>query len=226
MSAYKLVAKLSLVIFVLSVCLGVLGVSQMVAISETNSDYSSLVRQEMSRMQALRLLTGGFFQVNRACLSSLVDSSAENQLFFSRTAAQHLAALVPHLEALKTASHSSNPTLQELSSLTTTYSGEVNQFFKILGDGKELEAKEFRANHLRPRIERINEVLGQIASDSNSNISIQIQKLNKDSSKAGILGMFFSFWPFLVIIAAIFWTALISLKFLSTADVTSEIPGR
>lgn len=226
MSVYKLVAKLSAIIFALSVCLGILGVSQMIAISETNSEYSSLVQREMSRMQALRLLTGGFFQVNRACLSALIDSKSENHLVLSNRADQSLGALLPELNTLKSTSRPNNPEIEELLTLTANYANEVARFFKILGDGNEVEAKEFRLNHLRPRIERINELLGQIASDSNTDLFDQIQKLNKDSSKAGILGLFISFWPFVVITVAILWTALISLKFLSSVDTTSELPIR
>jgi len=175
-------------------------------------------------MQALRFLTGGFFQVNRACLSALIDSKSGNHQVSSQTAAQLLGALLPQLDALEANSHVNNSALEELSSLTEIYTEDVSRFFKILRDGNESEAKEFRLNQLRPKIERINELLGQIASDSNTDLFDQIQKLNKDSSKAGILGLFISFWPFVVITVAILWTALISLKFLSSTDTTSELP--
>ena len=71
MRAYRLIAKLSAVIPLLIVSLGILGVSQMIAISDTNSEYTRVVREEVARLQALRSLTAGFFQVNRLCLIAL-----------------------------------------------------------------------------------------------------------------------------------------------------------
>ena len=73
MRAYLLIAKLCGAMLLLMVSLGVLGISQMLTISDTNSAYTRLLHEEVARLQTLRTLTAGFFQVNRLCLNAAAN---------------------------------------------------------------------------------------------------------------------------------------------------------
>ena len=50
--------------------------------------------------------------------------------------------------------------------------------------------------------------------------------MTRSSEKLGVTGMIFSLWPFLVITIALAWTAIVSLRYLASADLSSEIPVR
>ncbi len=226
MRAYLLIAKLCGAMLLLMVSLGVLGISQMLTISDTNSAYTRLLHEEVARLQTLRTLTAGFFQVNRLCLNAIIQSGGEPPKIGSVQSAHQLASLVPQMELLDNSCAGDGLGFQELKSSVESYALEVAAFFKLLEEGREDEAKEFRLQKLRPRIEQINELLGQIASDSNSSVTLQIQDMTRSSEKLGTAGLLFSFWPFAVIIIALVWTAVVSLRYLATADTSSEIPVR
>ncbi len=226
MRAYRLIAKLCAVILLLIVSLGILGVSQMIAISDTNSEYTRVVREEVARMQALRSLTAGFFQVNRLCLNALIESDGTAFKTSEEYAARQLADLASAMDLLGDSSSADAREFQEFKALAESYRADVAAFFKLLEEDREADAKEFRLQRLRPEIEQINYLLGEAASSSNASVTSRIQAMTRSSEKLGVTGLIFSLWPFLVITIALAWTAIVSLRYLASADLSSEIPVR
>ena len=226
MRAYRLIAKLCGAILLLMVSLGILGVSQMLALSDTNSEYARVVREEVAKMQALRSLTAGFFQVNRVCLHSLIQPDSTASKTSAEYALRQLADLFRAMDDLSRSSPADGREIHELKAVAESYRTDVAAFFKLLEEGREADAKDFRLQHLRPKIERINEMLGQIASSSSADIRSKVETMTRTSSKFGTNILIFSLWPFLVIILALIWTAIVSLRFLASADVSTEIPLR
>ena len=228
MRAYRLIAKLCAVILLLIVSLGILGVSQMIAISDANSEYTRVVREEVARkvarMQALRSLTAGFFQVNRLCLIALIESDGIAFKTSEEYAARQLAALASEMDLLGNSSPADAEKFQEFKALTESYRGDVATFFKLLEEGHEADAKEFRLQRLRPEIEQINDLLGEAASSSNAQVTSRIEAMTRSSENLGVTGLIFSLWPFFVIIIALVVTAIVSLRYLASADLSSEIP--
>ena len=224
MRAYRLIAKLSAVILLLIVSLGILGVSQMIAISDTNSEYTRVVREEVARLQALRSLTAGFFQVNRLCLIALIESDDTAFKTSEEYAARQLAALASEMDLLGNSSPADAEKFQEFKALTESYRGDVATFFQLLEEGHQADAKEFRLQRLRPEIEQINDLLGEAASSSNTQVTSRIEAMTRSSENLGITGLIFSLWPFFVIIIALVVTAIVSLRYLASADLSSEIP--
>jgi len=110
--------------------------------------------------------------------------------------------------------------------LAESYRADVAAFFKLLEEDREADAKEFRLQRLRPEIEQINYLLGEAASSSNASVTSRIQAMTRSSEKLGVTGLIFSLWPFLVITIALAWTAIVSLRYLASADLSSEIPVR
>ncbi len=226
MRAYRLIAKLCAVILLLIVSLGILGVSQMIAISDTSSEYTRVVREEVARMQALRSLTAGFFQVNRLCLNALIESDGTAFKTSEEYAARQLADLASAMDLLGDSSSADAREFQEFKALAESYRADVAAFFKLLEEDREADAKEFRLQRLRPEIEQINYLLGEAASSSNASVTSRIQAMTQSSEKLGVTGLIFSLWPFLVITIALAWTAIVSLRYLASADLASEIPVR
>ena len=226
MRAYRLIAKLCAVILLLIVSLGILGVSQMIAISETNSEYTRVVREEVARMQTLRSLTAGFFQVNRLCLIALIESDSTALKTSEEYAARQLADLASAMDGFGDSSSADAWEFQELKALAESYRSDVAAFFKLLEEDREADAKEFRLQRLRPKIEQINYLLGESASTSNASATSRIEAMTQSSENLGVTGLMFSLWPFLVITIALAWTAIVSLRYLASADLSSEIPVR
>ena len=226
MRTYRLIANLCAAILLLVVSLGILGVSQMLALSNTSSEYSRILREEVVRLQSLRTLTAGFFQVNRLCLNSLIQSDPKSADAGAVGAAQLLGALSPHMELLANSGVAEGVAFQELKSSAQRYALDVAAFYKLLEEGRESDAREYRLQHLRPQIEKINELLGEIAGDMNSSITLQIQGMSDASEKRGATGLIFSLWPFVVIIVSLVWAGIVTLRYLASADLSSEIPVR
>ena len=77
---------------------------------------------------------------------------------------------------------------------------------------------------MRPEIEQINDLLGEAASSSNAQVTSRIEAMTRSSENLGVTGLIFSLWPFFVIIIALVVTAIVSLRYLASADLSSEIP--
>ena len=230
MRTHRLIVNLCAVVLLLIISLAGLGVAQMISVARTNATLSSLFGDELTRLLALRSLTADLFQVNRLCLSTLIvlsDAEAppgEEIAGSMRRSAALFENQAKILENLRVSNLSSSATFQELEIKIAAYGSDVGRFFEIAQGGDVEAARAFRLTRLRPAIDALNALLGEVSQEMGTSLQARTETLSDDASRRGVASLLFSGWPFLVILITIIWLATVLFRYLASVDETSELP--
>lgn len=232
MRTHRLIANLCAAVLVLIISLGVLGVAQMVSVAKTNSQFAFLLSDEVSRLQALRTLTAELFQVNRICVNTLLLMSENGAATGSQidAAAKRSAELLANqakiMEIFQNSNLHDSMTFRELENGLKAYALDVGQFFEIVQRGDVEAARAYRLAKLRPKIDAINDLLGELSDAMGSTIAARSEIMSQAAKNRSVAVLLFSAWPFLVILISIIWIAIVTFRYLASADTASELPIR
>lgn len=222
--ANRLLIKLSGIIGLLSVSLLVLGIFHVGTLSSLDRLYSTLLQNDLARLQLIQQVTGQTFSINRGCLNLLVDSARDDSKALEASIKKSLVLQTTAMDRLRLLEWPDRNSFDSLELAIKSYNVSVQQFLQILQEKGANAANEFRAGEMRPQMDRLNEQFGAVALSTYNEALFTSQESSVVTARNSLIGTLLAAWPFLVALAGLVWMVAHLIRYFSQSHEEDELP--
>jgi hypothetical protein len=220
----SLLIRLCGIVGLLSVSLIVLGIFHVQTLNGLDRVYSKLLQNDLARLQLIQQVTAQTFSLNRNCLNLLVTPSKKDSAGLADKIKSDLILQARAINRLKKLEWPDRKSFDDLEFAINAFSASVKHFLVILPANGYDAANDFRIAEMRPQMDHLNEVFGELALFTFNDALLTNQESSSLTTRNSLIGLMLAGWPFVVVAAGVVWSIIHLVRYFTQAKVEDELP--